>query len=325
MTAIDTSIVAYRSEDMIAAAVDRAKQLGGRVVVVDNGDGSSARVAACSGAVAIHDASNPGFGTGQNRGVAFTGSEFVLLCNPDAEIVPSAVFAGADLLRCRAEVAMVQGAILNQVDGTPERSAGVELGPLHLLGRAVGAKALLRVSWVAALARRSARLRDHADRLPSAPVDVESLAATAVLVRRSAFDGVGGFDETYFLYGEDTDLCRRLRAAGWKLVAVPDVWATHTSGGSAESSWTREANWWRGTLQFAAAWWRTPAWRVAVLAAVLRWVRLAARHPRQGPAAFRAMVVDPFRRRAGSWRGGVPKSVDRVLPAVTSGGSASAA
>ncbi|HWI03197.1 MAG TPA: hypothetical protein VNT52_05125, partial [Acidimicrobiales bacterium] len=83
---IDTVLVAYRSEGVIGPAVERARSLGGTVVVVDHGDGASAARAAAAGAVAIHDPSNPGFGTGQNRGVAFTGSELVLLCNPDAEI-----------------------------------------------------------------------------------------------------------------------------------------------------------------------------------------------------------------------------------------------
>ena len=295
---VDTVLVAYGSEDVIERAVTLARQLGGRVVVVDHGDGASACRAACLGAVAVHDPSNPGFGAGQNHGIAFTTSDFVLLCNPDAEIVPAAVQTGAEFLRANPDVAAVQGVIVNRATGRPERSAGVELGPVHLLGRALGAKTLLRLPVVATMARRSSVLRDHADRVPAAPVEVESLAATAVLVRRLALDAVRGFDESYFLYGEDLDLCRRLRAIGWTLVALPEVWATHTSGGSAESGWNREANWWRGTLQFAAGRWDRSDWNAALAAAVVRWARLAVRHPLRARATFAAMVVDPLRRRA---------------------------
>lgn len=298
MTSIDVVLVAYRSDHVIGAAVDRAQALGGTVVVVDNGDGGSACRAAARGALAVCDPSNPGFGTGQNRGLAFTDSEFVLLCNPDAEIDPAAVLAGAELLRSRPDVAAVQGVIVNRGTGQPERSAGVEVGPVHLLGRAVGAKVLLGLPVVGALARRSSVLRDHADRVPSQPVDVESLAAATILVRRRAMDDVGGFDESYFLYGEDIDLCHRLRAAGWALVTVPQVWATHVSGGSATSSWSREANWWGGTMQFGARWWSGPAWTIALVAAMVRWSRLAVRHPLHGRAALMAMVVEPVRRRA---------------------------
>jgi GT2 family glycosyltransferase len=294
---VDTVLVAYNSEDVVGRALALAGELGGRVVVVDHGDGASAWLAATRGAVAIHDPTNPGFGAGQNRGVAFTDSEFVLLCNPDAEIVPAAVLAGVELLRSRPDLAAVQGVIVNAATRQPERSAGVEVGPVHLLGRALGAKALLGLPAVAALARRSSLLRDHAERVPPGPVEVDSLAATAVLVRRSALDAVGGFDESYFLYGEDLDLCRRLRAAGWRLLALPEVWATHASGGSAHSGWHRESNWWRGTLQFGAGRWSRPAWTVAVLAAAIRWMRLAVRHPIHAPATFRALVRDSLRQR----------------------------
>lgn len=250
------------------------------------------------GAVVVHDPRNPGFGAGQNRGVAISGSPFVLLCNPDAEIAPDAIRAGLAVLEQRPDVAAVQGVVVNRGTGRPERSAGVELGPVHLLGRAVGAGALVRHRWARALAGRSQTLRDHAERVPSRPTEVESLAATAVLVRRAAFDAVGGFDESYFLYGEDLDLCRRLRDAGWTLLTLPDVWATHESGGSAESTWNREANWWRGTMQFAADRWSGGAWIVALVAAVLRWVRIVVRQPSHARAAFVGMVADPVRRRA---------------------------
>lgn len=296
-TAIDTVLVAYRSEDVIEAALARAARLGGRAVVVDHGDGASARIAARAGATAIHDPSNPGFGTGQNRGISFTGSELVLLCNPDAEIVPGAVLAGAALLCARPEAAAVQGVIVNRSTGRPERSAGVEVGPLHLLGRALGARRSLRVPGVAALARRSATLRDHADRVPSGVVEVESLAATALLVRRAALDQVGGFDERFFLYGEDLDLCRRLRLNGWALLATGERWAVHESGGSARSAVSREAEWWRGTMSFAARWWAPGAWRAALAAATLRWATLALSHPSRAGSTLQAVVVGPARTR----------------------------
>lgn len=317
MTPVDTVLVAYNSADVIGGALRLAGELGGRAVVVDHGDGESALIASAMGAVGIHDPSNPGFGTGQNRGVSFTGSEFVLLCNPDAEIQLDAVREGVDLLRRRPEVAAVQGVIVNSLTGLPERSAGVEVGPIHLVGRAVGAKALLGLPVVAGLARRSAALADHAQRVPAEPTDVEWLAATALLVRRSAFDAVRGFDESYFLYGEDLDLCDRLRRAGWKLVTVPQVFAVHASGGSADAGWNREANWWRGTLQFGAGRWSGPAWSLAMAAAAGRWIRLAVRHPRHAGATFSALVADPVRRRGA---GGSPSAGVGWKPVVRSTG-----
>lgn len=296
---VDVVIVAYGSDDVIVPAVIRAKKLGGRVVVVDHGDGCSAQLAAAVDATSFHDPENPGFGAGQNRGVAQTRSRFVLLCNPDAEIDVTAIDAGTDFLDQHAQVAAVQGVIVNRATGAPERSQGRALGPVHLVGRSLGARSLLAVPAVRRLARRSATLRDHADRVPAGAVDVEAIAATALLVRRSAFDDVGGFDRRYFLYGEDLDLCHRLRQAGWTLVALPEPWAVHIGGGSAESSWAREMEWWRGTMTFASRWWTPISWGIAVVAAFVQWLRLSLRRPLHAQRAFKALLLAPlWQRRA---------------------------
>jgi len=297
VSAVDTVLVAYGSEDVIGAAVVAAGSLGGRVVVVDHGDGRSADTAARLGAVTTVDPTNPGFGAGQNRGVAGTTSPYVLLCNPDAEIRPDAVRAGVDYLDGHPQVAAVQGVVVNRATGLPERSQGLAVRPVHLLGRAVGARRLLALPAVRRLARRSGVLRDHADRVPTAPVAVETLAATVLLVRRAAFDAVGGFDTRYFLYGEDLDLCRRIRDAGWTLVALPEVWAVHESGGSADSSLSREIHWWRGTMQYAARWWTGGQFAVALLAAAGRATTLTLRSPADAGAAWSAIVLAPVRGR----------------------------
>ncbi len=295
---VDVVIVAFGSRDVIGERVERVKAMPGvgRVVVVDNGDDGSGAVAAAAGATVVEQPWNPGFGAGQNVGVRATSAPFALLLNPDAELEPKAAAAGAAFLRDHSDVGAVQGAILGW-SGEAERSQGRELGPLHLWGRALGARRALRLSPVRAAARRVPTLADHADRVPEGPTDVAALAATALLVRRAAFDAVGGFDESYFLYGEDLDLARRLRGSGWRLVALPDVWARHESGGSAASWWDRELSWWQGTMVFAARWWRRPSWTAALAAAVVRWMILAVKRPRSAGEAWQALISKPRRRR----------------------------
>lgn len=296
---VDVVIVAYGNENEIDRAVSGALRLGGSVVVMDHGDGQCAKRARAMGASDFHDPSNPGFGAGQNRGFAETESELVLLCNPDARIVPLAVMEGARYLRSHPGVAAVQGAIESRSTGRPERSQGVSPGAVHLVGRAVGARHLLRFRSVRRLASRSTTLADHAERVPAGPVAVDNLAATTLLVRRSAFEAVGGFDPSYFLYGEDLDLCRRLREAGWELVALPRTWAVHGSGDSSPSTWDRELRWWEGTMAYAAGWWGRPAFVVAWLAAATTWVHLSATRPRSAGFAARALLLAPLRRRHG--------------------------
>jgi N-acetylglucosaminyl-diphospho-decaprenol L-rhamnosyltransferase len=297
---LDVVCVAYGNAATIADRVGDAKRLPdvGKVVVVDHGaDGSAAR-ARDAGAVVVTDTANPGFGAGQNRGVALTTAPFVLLLNPDAEPVADGIAAGLAALEADPTLGAVQGVVVNRGSGKPERSQGNELGPIHLFGRAVGARRLLGVGPVRAMSRRVGLLRDHVERVPVGRVSVASLAATSLLVRREAFTGVGGFDERYFLYGEDLDLCRRLRRDDWELVALPERFALHEGGASSPTTTDRELAWWQGTLRFAATWWTHPRWCLARGAALLRWVGLAGRRPSQSVQAWIVLVTQPRRARS---------------------------
>ena len=292
---IDVVVVAYGSEELIEGCLGSlaAAPEVSSIVVVDNGDGLSADAAEALGATVVRRPDNPGFGAGQNQGVALTAAPFVLLLNPDAEMEPDALRAGLVALEDRA-VGAVQGVVAAESTGEPERSAGRELGPLHLLGRAFAARRLLRSRVIAGMAKQVPALRDHVERAPSQAEEVETLAAVSILVRRRAFLDVEGFDEGYFLYGEDLDFCRRLRAAGWRLLALPAPWSRHHSGASAEGWWDRELRWWEGTMQFAAQWWRTPSFAVGLLAAVVMWARLTINRPRSAGRAARSLLARPM-------------------------------
>lgn len=304
---IDVSIVAYGSDELIGGCIGSMSSSPevGRIVVVDHGDGRSADLAAALGAVVVRDPSNPGFGAGHNAAARRGESPFLLLLNPDARMEPGALGAGLAALEERPEVAAVQGIVRGEASGAPERSSGVELGPLHLLGRAVDARRLLRFRMVRAVVGASGALHDQVERVPSAATDVASLAATAVLIRREAFESVGGFDERYFLYGEDLDLCRRLRGAGWSLVTLPVPWARHWSGASAEGWWDRELRWWEGTLQLAAQWWSAPRFAAAMVAAAMMGTRMTVARPDGWRRAGRSLVGRPLRLRRRGPRAGV--------------------
>jgi len=300
MTAdFDVVVVAYENRTSIGRCIEHACSLTGvgEVVVVDHGRDGAGAVARRVGARVLTDPTNPGFGAGQNHGVAATAAPFALLLNPDARPDDAGTRAGLRALQENPQVGAVQGVITNRATGLPERTQGRELGPAHLIGRAFGARRLLRFAPVRTLSRRVGVLADHVDRVPATAQAVASLAATAVLVRRQAFADVGGFDESYFLYGEDLDLCHRMRAAGWVLLALPECSASHDGGGSAASTTARELAWWRGTMRFAALWWPSVAWTVALLASSVQWCRLAAREPLVARRAWRALLAEPLRDR----------------------------
>jgi GT2 family glycosyltransferase len=295
MLPLDAVVVTYASRHDVGRCLASLRTVRGMetVVVVDHGDDGSDEVAAAMGAVVVRDPDNPGFGAGHNRGVALTRAHYVLLMNPDAVLVPGSVEVGVALLDSEPRVAACQGVIIDEATGMPERSQGVLLGPGHLWGRALRLRGLLRWRPVRSVVRRLPGLADHVARVPDGPVNTAALGATALLVRREAFDAVGGFDRRFFLYGEDMDLSRRWTEAGWRLVALPIRWAVHHAGGSSGSSWGREVEWWRGSMTFAATWYPERAWAMAVGAVMVRAVTLGACRPSRATAAWRAMVVGP--------------------------------
>lgn len=293
---IDVQIVAYGFGDVLLDCIASVSGEDARVVVVDHrGDVDADRVGAS--VEVLRDPSNPGFGAGQNRALATGSAPWVLLLNPDARMEPGAARAGVAYLQAHADVALVQGIIRNSATGAAERSAGLAIAPIHLLGRASGARRLASLGPVRSFARRRPSLRDHVEREPAEPVEVEALAATAVLARRAALEQVGGFDARYFLYGEDLDLCRRLRLAGWRVVNLPERWAVHQSGGTSSTTWDRELRWWQGTMRFAASSWSRRAWPFAMAAALVAAMRLCVRRPRSAGAVVQVLLVEPWRLR----------------------------
>ena len=297
--ALDVVIVTYQSAATIAHCLDAVSRLEGlgTIVVVDHGEDDSSKIVSTFDAIVVRDPANPGFGAGQNRGRQLSTAEFLLVLNPDAVIEPEAIQEGVKTLQAQPAVAAVQGVIVDADSGEPERSAGRQLSWLHLLGRALGLRRLRRFRPVRAIAVRLPALADHIDRSPDVESDVRSLGATALLIRRRALDDVHGFDERYFMYGEDADLCARLRQVGWRLHTLPSEWATHRAGTSSPSSLHHEILWWQGAMRYAARWFSSPAWTLALTACTIRVIPLCACHPRRSCEILRTTLFCPVRSR----------------------------
>lgn len=294
---IDVLMIAFNNLTQIA---DLVRDLVGRpevrsVVVIDHGRDGSGAAAAGAGAIVVHDPSNPGFGAGMNQAANHARAQFLLLMNPDATLSADALSAGLEAMASHPSAGAAQGMIRTPSTGDLERAGGRELGPLDLTGRAVGARALLASPMIRRLVGRVPRLRHQIERGVVEVAEVETLAGTAVLVRREAFESIGGFDESYFLYGEDLDLCRRLRRQGWSLLYLPVDWAEHENGSSSAGWWDRELRWWEGTMAFTARWWGLGAFGWARLAAAIMFIRLALRSPGRSAQAWNAIVRSPGR------------------------------
>jgi N-acetylglucosaminyl-diphospho-decaprenol L-rhamnosyltransferase len=230
---VDAVIVSYRSGATLRGCVEPLTRLPGvRVTVVDNAspDDSIETVADLPVDV-VRAPRNGGFSYGCNLGVARGTAPFVLFLNPDARMGAKALAAMLAVLRNDPETALVGPRILDD-DG--ELAWSLRRFPRHrsTFAQAVFAHRLMpRRSWTDELIRDPAAYDE--------PWSPEWLSGACMLVRRDAFEKIGGFDERFFLYCEDTDLCRRLWDAGHVVRFEPAAQVWHVGGASSEAGETQ--------------------------------------------------------------------------------------
>lgn len=197
-----------------------------RVVVVDNrsSDATISVVRERWPSVQVIDAgANVGFARANNRGVAATASEFVLLLNPDTIVPPGAIQALVRGLAIRPDAAIAGPRLLDE-RSFPELSFGPPISPWGELRQ----KALL-----ALYRRRLRRVVRYIDRRTREGGERAWVSGACLLIRRADWEAVGGLDERYFMYTEDVDLCAAVRARGRRVVFVPQAEVRHLGGRSA--------------------------------------------------------------------------------------------
>ena len=169
---------------------------------------------------------------------ASTSAPLVLLLNPDAAVSAGTVAGLRSALSGHGDVAAVGSTVLAG-DGRPE--------PVRRRFPSVR-RALLEPGVAARLDERW-----YARRAPDGG-PVEWLSAACILVRRDAFEAIGGFDERYFLYSEETDLCARWRQEGWSVRWLPGLPARHHGAVSTTAlPGQGKVAWVEGYLRFARA------------------------------------------------------------------------
>lgn len=215
-------------EDTLRCLESLASDFGHRVraeiVVLDNAseDGSVEAIRAAGVHVIAQDVRR-GFGANQNAIIAATTAPYVLVLNNDTLVQPGALDSLARYLDEHPAVAAAGPRVLGP-DGEPQLSAWtfptVWNAALHVVGGSLPAG--------------------------SAPIAAGYLSGCALMLRRSVFDAVGGFDEDFFMYAEEKDLCRRIHDAGHALHLVPEATVVHLEArSSAGAAGRRETEFWR--------------------------------------------------------------------------------
>jgi N-acetylglucosaminyl-diphospho-decaprenol L-rhamnosyltransferase len=228
---VSAVVVNYNARDYLLECVRSLRAVGlDDVVVVDNAsaDGSRAALAAADPeARIVATGANLGYGTAANRGAAAAAGRTLLVCNSDVVLEPGAV--KALLARLEEEAGAGVGLVGPRIEN-PDGS--LYPSPRRFPDMAVAAGHAF-LGLVAPRNRFTRRYRmldwDH-----STTRSVDWVSGACFLARREAWDAVGGFDEAYFMYVEDVDLCWRARRVGWDVVFEPGARVVHAQGVSSD-------------------------------------------------------------------------------------------
>ncbi len=264
-----------------------------QTIVVDNGssDGSIELVRSRYPRVVLDVApANRGYGAAANRAIARCGAPYVFLLNSDTVLAPGTLAALAAYLDAHPRAAIV-GPRLRNPDGSLQVSCYPFLGTFQsFLEKTALAPVLARVP---VLRDRYLLVHSTHDR----PRVVPWVLGAALAIRRSAFEAVAGFDESFFLYAEEVDLTYRLKAAGWEVHFAPVADVVHAGGAS-----TRR---YRGEMvaqrtESAIRFYRrhySPTRRARLIAVIraamaARWLRDSIRLRLEGDGARRAWLAE---------------------------------
>jgi hypothetical protein len=188
----------------------------------------------------IANEDNRGFTAGNNQGIAVAKGRYVLLLNPDTEVLEDALTEMVAFADRHPDVGMVGPQLLN-----PDRSVQSSRRRFPTLATAfvestwlqptvVGARALSAIDRLTTPLQRVLDRYYVADRPDDVRQNVDWITGAAMLARREAIDEVGPMDEGFFMYSEELDWCRRFRKAGWHVVYLPTAQIVHYVGKSSE-------------------------------------------------------------------------------------------
>jgi GT2 family glycosyltransferase len=240
-------IVSHNSREWLDAALgslaEHTREVTLEAVVVDNGeDGAGEYAAARYPFVHTIRCENRGFGHANNRGLEIADARFVLFLNPDTEFVAGDLDVLVAAMERMPDVAL---AGVRQINGEGALAPSIRRFPS--VARALAET--LPVERVP-VARRmlGERILDPADY--ESTVECDWTSGSAMFARAAAIRKVGGFDERFFLFSEETDLCWRIHWDGWRIVHIPHVTIRHheQEHGANPRLWAQSAY---ARLQFA--------------------------------------------------------------------------
>lgn len=232
-TAIDVSIiiVSYNTREFTLRAVEsilaHSDGVRAEIIVVDNcsSDGSATALReAFPGVIVVDSASNGGFAAGNNQGLELASGRYVLILNPDTQIRRDALRRSIDYMDANPAVGVL-GARVWSEDGSVDPTIFRFLSLRQIAFSGLLPTAVMKKTSLFGDGRYAGLALDQLQ-------DVDVVAGCFMLVRRSVLERVGGLDERFFMYGEESEWCHRIRSAGWIVRYHPEIEISHFGGAS---------------------------------------------------------------------------------------------
>jgi len=234
-------VVTYNSEGVIDFCLKQLANERGQtditVIVVDNAsqDKTIKKIESEFPWVQlIKNPSNLGYGLACNIGFARSKTPYILFSNPDIQLNHKAISAMLQVMERNPRCGVVGCCLLNE-DGTLQKTCNRFPDKAYLITKALG----LHQRWPS---NPFNAWNTYADWDRTTPKEVDAVSGACMLIRSQAFEQVGMFDEKFFLYWEEFDLCARIKKAGWKVVYTPEASLVHLLGSSTR---LMGGEWWK--------------------------------------------------------------------------------
>lgn len=227
----------------VQSVLDSRDSLAKEIIVVDNGsnDGTATALSREFPQIqVIRSENNLGFARACNRAAKIARGEFILLLNSDARPAPDALEKAAAWMRANPDCAVAGGQLLN-ADGSRQNS----IANFPTLATELLNKSLLRRLWPKKFPGKELEC--------PRPMDVETIVGAFMFVRKLAWDVLGGLDERFFFFFEETDFCLQAHKNKFRVVHLPEVRVRHDQGQTAKQiSTSARIEYWRSRYTYFA-------------------------------------------------------------------------
>lgn len=232
-------IVNWKTKELTAAAIasvfEQTKALLFEVILIDNNsaDGSVETLRSLFPQITIvENATNLGFGKANNQGMRLAKGQYIMLLNSDTVVLDHALEKMVTYLDEHQDVMMVGPKVLN-ADHTFQHACRRMLP--------TPASSFYHLFGLVKIFKRSSRVNAYKgyNREPNVTEPVEALSGAAMMFRHEVFEATGGFDERFFMYGEDLDLSKQVFDHGWKTMFLHTAEIIHYGGASSKKRRTK--------------------------------------------------------------------------------------